>query len=200
MEPLFAVCIMVFFTVVAFGMHFVKEKKRQESWANVAQRLRLQHEGNQLHGTMQDTVVRVWLETRGSGKNRTVWTLFSASIDGEVPLGLKLSREGWLVKLGKATGTVRDIQLDLPGIDEKLQVRAADEDEVRRWAQRADVSRALIDLTELSLAFVVHPHEIVLEHPGVIVDEVESQLEQLVHIARALSGKGYGALLDDGHW
>lgn len=201
MEFAISMAVMLMCLLGVLGVYAAYQAKRKQTWALVAQRLGLQWTGSEIQGSLNDVTVRVCIETRSYGNSRQNVTVMRASLDGNVPLGLSLLRENVLRKIGKVVG-MQDIQLDLPGLDEKLMVRATSEDEVRRWAQRADVSRGLVDLVAMPVGFEVETHQIKVETSGSLTDGevLAARLEKLADIARALSGRGYGALIDDGQW
>lgn len=202
MEAFIVIPVFLAFAGFILWAHHHLEQQRIAVWTEVASRMKLDFDGLRMSGAIGEINLEIYTETRGSGKSKHHYTVFVAGLDRKVPAGLRITYEGVFLKIGKVVG-MQDIQLDLPGIDEKLMVRGSNEDEVRRWARRVDVSRGLTDLIELSSAtFEVNEDSLVLEASGKLADPevIEMLIEKLVHIARALVGRGYGALLDDGHW
>jgi hypothetical protein len=104
------------------------QKAVRENWANFARRHNLQYAGTTfggITGWFGAAQIRINTITRGSGKNRSTYTQFHATIGAPMPAGLVLYKEGFFSKLGKVFGG-DDVQVGDPNIDNAFIIKATD--------------------------------------------------------------------------
>jgi hypothetical protein len=179
-----------------------RNQRRKEVWAKFAARNGLRHDDTRMWGDVREIPVSIFTETRGSGKNRSTYTVFEAAIPGSgLPLNLHVYREGVLSKVGKVFGG-DDIELGIPEIDDRVIIKGLDVGEVRSYLSRPDVSRGLSDLINACRDLEIDPGRVHLEFRGALVDDARLQrsLDLLVDGTRAVAGLGYGALKYEEGW
>lgn len=86
-----------------------------------------------IHGTYSGVSVEIHMESRGSGKSQTVYTCIGASFAVQLGAGLKITREGFWSKVGKALLSSQDITLGDGEFDPKVMVKAQNEGVARQW-------------------------------------------------------------------
>lgn len=188
--------------VLALIISIANHKKRVQAWKRLADEFGLTFDGESISGSIRDVALSVHTRTRGAGKHRTTFTIITADLDvNVVPPGLTICCEGLMIKAGKLLGG-GDIELDIPELDSRMFIRGRNKAAVRKWAQRPDVLRGLSDIVDLAPTFNIESHRVTLEYKGEIRDyeKLRHTIETLVDAARALSGRGYGALVYDGVW
>ncbi|MCC7510070.1 MAG: hypothetical protein IT464_11975 [Planctomycetes bacterium] len=104
------------------------QKMVRENWATFAQRNNLQYMGTTyggMSGWFGRTQIRINTITRGSGKNRSTYTQYHATVSSPMPSGLVLYKEGFFSKVGKMLGG-EDVQIGDPAIDAAFIIKAGD--------------------------------------------------------------------------
>lgn len=104
------------------------QKAIRENWANFARRHKLQYMGTTyggMNGWYGSAQIRIHTLTRGSGKNRSTYTQFHATIGAPMPAGLVLYKEGLFSKLGKMVGG-QDVQIGDAALDNAFIIKAND--------------------------------------------------------------------------
>lgn len=134
------------------------QKMVRENWATFAQRNNLQYMGTTyggMSGWFGRTQIRINTITRGSGKNRSTYTQYHATVSSPMPSGFVLYKEGFFSKVGKMLGG-EDVQIGDPAIDAAFIIKAGDLLGAHKLLSIAPVKQALL--------------AIVGRHPGVRLD------------------------------
>jgi hypothetical protein len=145
----FVVMAVVFAAIFAVG--YVIRQNQNQKWAAIAASIGLDFvEGSflsypRLLGSFDGVDVVVDTETRGSGKSKTVYTRFSATIPEPMPAGLALLKEGFLSGIGKFFGA-QDIQLGDKRVDDALIIKGEDVAGVKRLLADRAVADAAIEV------------------------------------------------------
>lgn len=182
------VALMVIFLVVVSFVQSAAKKKRQAAWQLAANTLGMNYDGEKITGTVGGVDLRVQIEVRGTGKSRTEYTVVVLRLAGDLPAGLWIAAEGFMSKVTKYLGS-QDVQLGLPEIDPKLMVKGKDENEVRQWAQQAQIARSLSELVLVNGTYYIAAGELRYEYGTAIPDAgvLEGRIRSLVAIAAGLS-------------
>ncbi|MDC1143156.1 hypothetical protein OAU50_08695 [Planctomycetota bacterium] len=175
-------------------------KKVRATWQSVAHkyRMQLQHGANmgskpQLSGNVNGIFVNVHTETRGSGKNRSTYTVYSAIPSGRLPHGIALTREGFFSKVGKVFGG-QDIQVGNRKLDESLVIKASDVNGTINLLRVPQVRDALLYFVARHPGMVVNGQNIKFEEHGVTSkpERMSAAIDDLVYLVgtfdTALSG------------
>lgn len=83
----------------------------------------------EISGNYRGHPVRVYTYTQGSGKNRHTYTCTAVMFNQPLRLGLRVYKEGFFSKIGKAVGT-QDIQTGDAAFDDRVMIKGDDEDGV----------------------------------------------------------------------
>ncbi|MBN1417253.1 MAG: hypothetical protein JXP34_00665 [Planctomycetes bacterium] len=160
-----------FFFVIIFAVIMVvavqQSKRTREVWASVAQEFGFTFTGSgffqrpSIRGTSHGLGVLVTTFRRSSGKNSTTYTRFRITYPQPLPLGIRLSREGFFSGVAKMFGA-QDIQIGDAGFDGEVLIKGADPRAVARFltpTRRARIRRLLN----------LH-HEAVIDREGIACD------------------------------
>lgn len=138
LEALFSMgmmCLMFSFVPAILLFAWFMAKKRREKWEAIAQELGLSYipgpffSIGEMAGTLHGYQVRIWVFTRGGGKNKTTYTGISTSLSASLGLGLQIYREHMFSGLGKMLG-FQDIQTGDKTFDDRFVVKGHDPDRV----------------------------------------------------------------------
>jgi len=144
--------------------------------------------GSQITGEVEGRAIRIAVVTRGSGKNKTVYTDFSAQITGEVPQGLQLTREHFFSGLGKLFGS-QDIRTGFEELDRIAMIKGVSTDAVIAYFQNDLIRQAAIDHLRSSPLARIEGKNVLIAHHGIVDDltVLQQATERLVQVARSLS-------------
>ncbi|MBA2661553.1 MAG: hypothetical protein H0U74_04615 [Bradymonadaceae bacterium] len=134
--------------------------------------------------------VSVFEDVRGSGKSKTRWAVYRATIPKQrVPVGLVLYREGFGSKIGKLFGG-QDIQVGDAEIDQALIVRGAQVAEIREFFARPGVKQTLLELNTMCPNFRFEDGSIKLEYMAALRETVviRNNIETLVRATLQIAG------------
>ncbi|MCB9780265.1 MAG: hypothetical protein H6742_16980 [Alphaproteobacteria bacterium] len=181
------------FAFIIFGVARHQARKREEAWRGAADRLGLTyHHGDwfsapSITGAVGDQAVHVGQVTRKHGKSSTTYTVFRAPMDGPIPAGLSITREGFGDALMKMLGG-QDIQIGDPVWDPKLRIKGDDPAAIRALLRTPDVNLALAHLVSANSYSRIRNGEVVLEERGNAIATLDARIGQVVQLAQALSG------------
>lgn len=184
------IVVMLVMFVGIFALDYRQQQRRDEVFRQFAERFHLVFAGEQVSGTHGSLDITLREEVRSGGKSQYVVTVWDLTfLDATLPSGLNVSKEGLFAKIGKLVGG-EDIQLQIPGLDQKLLVRGVDEFKVREWANDPTVTQALHKLATLSA------HSWRLSEVGLYVeiygraskyDALATRATELIELAEGLS-------------
>jgi hypothetical protein len=197
-EIVFIIFIVVVVAVVAQSI----EKGRRERWKAFAEARRLRFSGMELSatprisGTYRNVPISIDREVVGSGKNRRVFTRYSAGLARPLPGGMKVTREGLGDSIAKLFGG-QDIQLGVPEADRHLRIKGQVEQEVRALLTQPRVLKAVLGfLAARGSTGFLESREVVDRVPGFVSDHdrMKESLDSVVFMAVVLDGATGGAL------
>jgi hypothetical protein len=125
-------CVSVVILVGIFALAWYLNKRKSEAWKVLANDLGLTMSGGgmfsrpEIGGIYQGSQTRIYTYTTGSGKNRHTYTRISLYLARPLNLGLRVYKEGFLSKIGKAIGT-QDIQTGDEAFDAAVMIKGNDE-------------------------------------------------------------------------
>ncbi|MHC4840069.1 MAG: hypothetical protein ACYTDT_03780 [Planctomycetota bacterium] len=194
---IFVVIAVIVAVVIASVNH---SKKVKETWRSVGAKYRMKVERGQgmgsrpeLSGNVNGIYVHVNTVTRGSGKNRSTYTVYSAFSGASMPQGLSLTREGFFSKVGKMFGG-QDIQVGDRRLDDGLIIKAQDAQGTIALLRIPQVRDALLYFVARHPGMVVNGQNLSFEEHGVAskMDRMSAAIDDLVYLTKtfeaALSG------------
>ncbi|MCA8915004.1 MAG: hypothetical protein KDB90_06295 [Planctomycetes bacterium] len=190
------VIVAVVVGLIAWGAH--NQKKIRENWAMFARKNGLQMQGSKTRPTIQGWLGPVYITlntiVRGSGKNRTTYTQYHATINAPMPAGIVLYKEGFFSKVGKVFGG-QDVQIGDPVIDNAFIIKAQDLLGVHNLLGLAPVKKALLYVVTRHPGLRVQDRQILIEHTGMTGDlgKIEGIFADMSYLAQTLDA-GYQEL------
>ena len=172
--------------LVAWGIN--AHKKRAAAWAAVAQRLGLHYGSGQVYGHLEGQAVRLFVETRGSGKNRQSYTVAAGMIVPGFDLGLAVYKHGFLSSVGEWMGAT-DIRIGEPSFDGAFVIKGDEPHRVQALLGHAGLRNALQQVLSSGYVFSVRDAGFRVECRGVTSDPqwMEWALRASGQIAQFLS-------------
>lgn len=189
MDSLVFVFAFLGLVTVAVALSLAFDQRRRQAWEKVANRLGLSYRNDKIVGRFDGTQISVILDVRDNGRSRREFTIFTLQLNPGIPNGLVITRERILSLLSKAVGS-QDVRLEIEDLDPELLVKGKNEDEIRAWAQRENVSRGLRDMVALKHGtFRIQANRFVYEYGAAMVktDDVEACIRELAAIAVKLA-------------
>lgn len=132
--------------------------------------------------------VAISLETRGSGKSRTTYTVVRADYPKPLPFELRIGYEGTLTRLGKALFDLSDVEIGDEEFDRTVRIKAGDEVAAKIMLGKPEARAAILGLLALSRTAYATNSYAQWERQGVRLDESEirSVIGTLTPLTRAL--------------
>jgi len=143
-----------------------QQKRRQAAWAQAASELGLTYVAGRIFGRRYGHPVQVSTVTRGSGKNRSTFTVVSGRLETPLDTGLSVRRHGFFTNLFHGG---HDIRFGDPVFDDAFIVQA-DEDHRAHLLLTPALRRLLLDHLGRSGTFVLSDHGLVVERAGMVTD------------------------------
>ncbi len=167
------------------------QKSIRENWANFARRYNLQYAGTTyggLHGWFGAAQIRMNTITRGSGKNRSTYTQFHATIGAPMPAGLILYKEGFFSKLGKVFGG-EDVQVGDPAIDNAFIIKATDLLGTHSLLSLPPVKQALLYTVSRHPGLRVEARTVLWEQSGIVhkPEQLEANAKDLAYLVETFN-------------
>lgn len=140
--------LVVLVVAIAITIGIVQTKNANKAWAEAARRLRCRYTGSNLgskraiYGELNGISVRAFKFFRGAGKSRRSYTGYRADLDGRVPPGLLLKKQGFFSGVSRFFGT-QDIEVDDRQFDQSVVVQGQDPSQVRAFLTRSRRIRIL---------------------------------------------------------
>ncbi len=125
-------CFTVVFFVAIFALAWYLNKRKREAWGSLANDLGLNMSGGgmfsrpEIGGLYEGHQARLYTYTTGSGKNRHTYTRIALYLREPLTLGLRVYKEGFLSKIGKAIGT-QDVRTGDREFDDAVMIKGNDE-------------------------------------------------------------------------
>ncbi|MBW2529182.1 MAG: hypothetical protein JRI23_33710 [Deltaproteobacteria bacterium] len=143
-----------------------QQKRRHSTWAEAAAQLGLAYGGGRIHGRRYGHPVQVSTVTRGSGNNRSTYTVVSSRLETPLDLGLSVRRHGFFSNLLHGS---HDIPFNDPTFDRAFIVQADEDHRAHRLLTPA-LRRLLLDHVGRSQTFLLSDRGMVVERPGTVSD------------------------------
>lgn len=135
-----------------------------------------------LSGKYNNVPVRVYYETRGSGKSRTSYTIFEAQFTGPEGSGMVISREGFFSGIGKALFKMQDIQTGNMELDKMALIKGKDEMAVKTFLSNPSNQHAVMDIFRSLRDVQIFENVVHVEYVGTYVkyERLKEELDRLV--------------------
>lgn len=180
------------------GLIVYQNKQRQrtaQEWTVLAQRHGLQFYPatgwsaglvGEIQGVFQGRHIKVYTETRGSGKSRTTWTCIHTWMEAPLGVGLSVEPEGFLSAISKAFGG-QDLNTGDQAFDGRFVVKADDAERALRLLN-PEVRGLLLDASTRVGAVMVDDRVLrcELQNATVAASQVEAVLYAEAAVAREL--------------
>ncbi len=101
-------------------------------------------------GVADGVDVTIFLESRGSGKTETKYTVVRADYPKPLPFEMRIGAEGALTRLGKALFDLRDVEIGESEFDRAVRIKTADEEGTRAALGKPGARDAVLGLLALS--------------------------------------------------
>jgi hypothetical protein len=101
-------------------------------------------------GTSDGIPVTIYLDSRGSGKSNSKYTVVRADYPQPLPFELRIGSEGAFTRLGKALFGLADVEIGDGEFDRAIRVKAADEAGVKAVLAKPGARDAVLGLAALS--------------------------------------------------
>jgi hypothetical protein len=167
------------------------QKKVRENWLRFAQQHGLNVTGAPnrpfIQGWMGSTYVTLNTEVRGSGKNRTTYTQYHASVNSPMPSGLVMHKEGFFSKVGKVLGG-QDVQVGDSAIDGAFIIKGNDVNGIHTLLRNPHVKKALLYVVTRQPGLQVKERALLIEHTGMTGDlaKIEGVFADLCYLVQTL--------------
>lgn len=140
-----------------------------------------------LTGTLQGIPIEAKNETRGIGRNRTTFTVFTAELGDDLPPGIEIFHEGLVSKVGKFLGG-RDIEVGIADIDRRFIIRGSSAMAARNFLENPTVRKALVSLHDHCDSMHLKQRRLSLEFLGIGLSQGDlmANLTRLAETAREI--------------
>jgi hypothetical protein len=141
-------------------------------------------------GVADGVEVSIFLESVGSGKTETKYTVVRADYPTPLPFEMRIGAEGAFTRLGKALFDLRDVEIGVPEFDRAVRIKTADEAGARAALGKSGARDAVIGLLALSSsAFATNAYAQWVEQ-GYRFDtgKTRERVAAVVAVARTLGG------------
>ncbi len=139
-------------------------------------------------GVADGVEVTIFLESVGSGKTETKYTVVRADYPKPLPFEMRLGAEGAFTRLGKALFDLRDIETGEPEFDRAVRVQAADDTGAKAALGKPGARDAVIGLLALSTSALATNAYAQWEEQGYRFDpgKTRERVAAVVAVARTL--------------
>lgn len=185
---IFLVIASVAIAAIMFSIH--NTKKIKETWAQVARKYHLVVDagaGHSLSGNVSGIYLHIKTVTRGSGKNRSTYTVYTAYSSAVIPQGMSLTREGFFSKVGKMFGG-QDIQTGDRKLDESLIIKGKDSNGIIALLRIPQVRDAILYFIARHPGMVVNQQNFYFEEHGIASkpDRMSAAIDDLVYLTKTV--------------
>jgi hypothetical protein len=139
-------------------------------------------------GVADGIEVTIFLESVGSGRTETKYTVVRADYPKPLPFEMRVGAEGAFTRLGKALFDLRDVEIGDPEFDRAVRIKTADEEGARAALGKPGAREAVLGLLALSSsAFATNAYAQWVEQ-GYRFDPVKTRdrVAAVVGVARTL--------------
>ena len=189
---MFFLFVLVAIGAIAFSLH--QGKKVDESWSNVARRLRLNFQPGSLMldrymtGTIDGFGIAVQTITRGSGKHSSKYTMYRLTFPQTLPARFSVTKQGFVSGITKAFGA-QDIEVGDPMFDNLFMIKGRNPSEVISFLTR-ERRRAIQIHTPLLDGLSIDQVSISSESRGMQSSEniLIGTIQRMLELAQAMVG------------
>jgi hypothetical protein len=173
---------------LGFTFHGPGEESPGEPEPTGAQRLLKDLKPWRVTGTRDDVAVAIYLETRGSGKNRTTYSIVEASFPRPLDFTMLVYRESAMAKLGKAVFGLKDIEVGSEQFDKAVRIKGSDPERIARLLSGSGIQDRILTALQASPTVSVGTKAAFWEKRGSVVkaETYQQAMELVVPIVRAL--------------
>jgi hypothetical protein len=141
-----------------------------------------------LTGMRDGVAVAIYTETRGSGKNRTTYSIVEASFPRPLDFTMLVYRESAMAKLGKAVFGLKDIEVGSEQFDKAVRIKGSDPDRIARLLSGTGVQDRILTAVAASPTVSVGTRAAFWEKRGTVMkaETCRQAMELVVPIVRAL--------------
>ena len=199
MDELLPLLLMGAVVSLIFGLQRWQQRRAIAAWREAALGLglNLQHTGGfddpVMYGVIGEIPVHATIEWRGSGRNRTRYTVVKADVGRRLPRGFSLRTEGLGAGLMKVLGE-QDIELGDPRLDAALMVQGDRPAEMRALLRAPRVRDAVLRCFAHGSGTTIADDEVCVVVRGLRADDVGTLVRDAVDTARALAAAADGPL------
>ncbi len=122
----FVIVVAIIGLAIWWNQH--QSRQRDQIWGQVAAGLGLHYANSEIWGRRHGQSIRVGLVSRGSGKNKTTYTVASSVLNPPLDLGLSVQRHGFFNDLFQGG---HDIQVGDPAFDGRFIIQGDEDHRVR---------------------------------------------------------------------
>jgi hypothetical protein len=141
-------------------------------------------------GVTDGVEVSIFLESVGSGKTETKYTVVRADYPKPLPFEVRIGAEGAFTRLGKALFELQDVEIGVPEFDRAVRIKTADQEGARAALGKPGARDAVLGLLALSSsAFATNAYAQWVEQ-GYRFDTTKTRerVAAVVAVARTLGG------------
>lgn len=141
-----------------------------------------------LTGTRDGVAVTIYPEVRGSGRNKTTYSIVEASFPRQLPFTLRVGRETALTRFGKAVFGIQDIEVGSDRFDAGVRIQTSDPERARRLLADAGVQDRILTALQASPATIVTEKAVIWEKHGTVraAETYQTAIEAVVPVVAAL--------------
>jgi hypothetical protein len=139
-------------------------------------------------GMRDDVAVVIYLETRGSGKSRTTYSIVEASFPRPLAFSMLIYRESAMAKFGKAVFGLKDIEVGSEQFDKAVRIKGSDPERIARLLAGSGIQDRILTALQASPTISVTSKAALWEKRGAWVkaETYRQAIDLVVPIVRAL--------------
>jgi len=139
-------------------------------------------------GMRDDVAIAIYLETRGSGKSRTTYSIVEASFPRPLPFSMLIYRESAMARFGKAVFGLKDIEVGVEEFDKTVRIKGSDPDRIARLLSGSGIQDRIMAALQASPTISVTSKAALWEKRGweAKVEIYRQAMDLVVPIVRAL--------------
>jgi hypothetical protein len=141
-----------------------------------------------LTGTRDEVAVAIYLESRGSGRSRTTYSIVEASFPRPLPFTLRVGRETTMTRFGKAVFGLHDIEVGSEQFDAAVRIKGSDPERISRLLSGTGVQDRILTALQASPTVTVTEKAALWEKRGTMekAETYQQAMDLVVPIVRAL--------------
>jgi hypothetical protein len=147
-----------------------------------------------LEGSRSGYAVALFLESRGSGKSRTSYTVIEAALNKPLPFDFQAGKEHALLILGKTLFRMQDIEVGVAAFDAAVRLRGENTEAVKALFSDPILRNALLQALESHPEISLSASKAHWEVPGSLLDEakIDEVLDLVASLAASLERANRG--------